>query len=876
MAYYQYHHLNGVWFKTGIIPTINTRVEVDYAGFHSYTTHSDAYDPYGGGWPSLVGSNNVDWDNTKFIIKCYQSGQTWNCGVGNKDYNGPSVVLDTFHTITLDRYYYTVDGTQYSINTTSMSTSDDDIWIGAVNLNGQMFRCGDCYIGDVRVYESGALIAEYKPSENNGDYTYYDTVSETYLPKYGSGTIEPGPSATVFEPSQYDFDFGFNGGTQTFTVEADNAWTCTAPTDFTISPMSGSAGTTTVTITAPRRISTVSDTVTFTDSQSNTFDISISQSVGTITPNLTLYQGATTIKKMYHGSGLTYRKMAHNPSLVISGDSFTFPPTSYTAATVVVTTDANWSYSTEANWLSLTKTGNNLEIVPASDWDQGSTPRTATVTVTADNGFITKSATINVTQKNNSIQNVDWVYTPGYNTVTGAYLDTGIYPTVNTSFKVKYIPVNPTGAAIVGYTPYDSRPSYQSTLTPLTAGSTTNGWRLFDAGDIDWVFWDFNLSRLMQDNFLATDADGYVTVECGNYYVTNLYNQNTLTGTLQSEMAAQNVPVYINLSSDHKIQSLEIFENGTKVYDGHSAYDGENYGWYDSISGTFSTQTYGGYALTGAPVPDLTDYLCFTAEQSNSTVGMMNYRTDASIDTPVLYYSRDKVMWVQWDYSPITLANVGDKLYIYGNNPSGICIDVNNYSTFQITGSVAASGDATTLITQNGTQTLTSSTFHALFKGCTALTSAPSLPATTLAPGCYSLMFFGCTSLTEAPALPATTLQDGCYDGMFYGCTRLATAPALPATTLVQYCYAGMFHGCTSLTTAPELPATTLVNNCYYGMFEGCTSLNYAKAAIMVWNTNDAYLWASNVASTGTVLVPTGSDIVAKGCNPAGWTVNYY
>lgn len=235
-----------------------------------------------------------------------------------------------------------------------------------------------------------------------GDFYWLYITNEVLTDEEIRQVIDYNENIEVFEPSQDTFSFGFDGGTQTFTVEADNAWTCAAPTDFTISPMSGNPGTTTVTITAPSRFATVSDTVTFTDSDQNTFDISISQSVGTITPNLTIYQGATTIKKMYHGSGLVYRKMAHSPSLVISGDSFTFPPTSYTAATVVVTTDANWSYSTEASWLSLTKTGNNLEIVPASDWDQGSAPRTATVTVTADNGFITKSAEITVEQDNSS------------------------------------------------------------------------------------------------------------------------------------------------------------------------------------------------------------------------------------------------------------------------------------------------------------------------------------------------------------------------------------------------------------------------------------------------------------------------------------------
>ncbi len=97
---------------------------------------------------------------------------------------------------------------------------------------------------------------------------------------------------------------------------------------------------------------------------------------------------------------------------------------------------------------------------------------------------------------------------------------------------------------------------------------------------------------------------------------------------------------------------------------------------------------------------------------------------------------------------------------------------------------------------------------------------------------CY-YMFNGCTSLTTAPELPATTLAIECYYGMFSGCTSLTAAPELPATTLASYCYASMFSGCTSLTTAPELPATTLASYCYARMFTNClkvSELHYAAS----------------------------------------------
>ncbi len=155
----------------------------------------------------------------------------------------------------------------------------------------------------------------------------------------------------------------------------------------------------------------------------------------------------------------------------------------------------------------------------------------------------------------------------------------------------------------------------------------------------------------------------------------------------------------------------------------------------------------------------------------------------------------------------------------------------NDYYKFSITGSgtVAASGSIMFLLDQEESITIPSSyCFSRMFEGCTSLTSAPDLPATTLADHCYSMMFWDCTSMTAAPELPATTLATYCYSTMFNGCTSMTAAPELPATTMANFCYCRMFEGCTNLTAAPELPATTLARNCYSAMFSGCTNLTAA------------------------------------------------
>ena len=225
------------------------------------------------------------------------------------------------------------------------------------------------------------------------------------------------------------------------------------------------------------------------------------------------------------------------------------------------------------------------------------------------------------------------------------------------------------------------------------------------------------------------------------------------------------------------------------------------------------------------------DYLCFTAEEAGSTVAMKV--NGSPTKGQAFETSTDGTNWSVFTpgTTTITLANAGDKVYFRGDNTT-VSESPSIYYKFVMSGKIAASGNIMSLLDKTCQSTIISNyyCFRRMFNGCTSLTTAPALPATTLASNCYNSMFEGCTSLTTAPALPATTLAGACYSNMFYNCTSLTTAPALPATTLTQSCYFYMFNGCRSLTTAPALPATTLAGACYFYMFNGCRSLTTAPA----------------------------------------------
>ena len=212
------------------------------------------------------------------------------------------------------------------------------------------------------------------------------------------------------------------------------------------------------------------------------------------------------------------------------------------------------------------------------------------------------------------------------------------------------------------------------------------------------------------------------------------------------------------------------------------------------------------------------------------------------------YFASDKT-WTIWDgISTLSAVYDNGEYLLYLRGTSNIFITGFNVDYgWVLTGAdIKCIGNIENLLDYGTVESgvhpkLANNCYAFMFQGCTSLTQAPALPATTLATNCYLYMFQDCTSLTQAPALPATTLADSCYKSMFQGCTSLTQAPALPATTLTVSCYAHMFQGCTSLIQAPALPATTLANSCYESMFQGCTSLTQAPALPATTLANSCY-----------------------------------
>ena len=223
-------------------------------------------------------------------------------------------------------------------------------------------------------------------------------------------------------------------------------------------------------------------------------------------------------------------------------------------------------------------------------------------------------------------------------------------------------------------------------------------------------------------------------------------------------------------------------------------------------------------------------YVTFTAEQPQT----FKMTTEGNYNISDLEYSVNNGKWQNVEKGiPVTFGGANGTLRLRGTNINGTASGWTAHSTITFTDpnvEVACTGDIRTLLDWRNYSTVDTQNarFCRLFNECKVLTSAPELPATTLADYCYYKMFGGCTSLTSAPVLKATKLANACYNSMFEGCTSLEKAPELPATKLADNCYYDMFYGCTSLTSAPKLPAIELAKGCYGNMFEDCTSLESA------------------------------------------------
>ena len=266
--------------------------------------------------------------------------------------------------------------------------------------------------------------------------------------------------------------------------------------------------------------------------------------------------------------------------------------------------------------------------------------------------------------------------------------------------------------------------------------------------------------------------------------------------------------------------------------------------------GDVTVAEWGPDKIDGGKAEEHIPYVTFTAagEQTFKMKGYGGYTISK------LEYSVNFGEWTEVKANEgVTFGGQNGGLRLRGKNVNGTASASDySYSTIIFTKDdvkVACTGDIRTLLDWKNYKTVNTgeARFYHLFENCTALTSAPELPAKTLANYCYNEMFAKCTSLTSAPELKATELVGDCYYSMFYGCTKLSTvtmlAPGDKISEATDCCTALLYNA----GTDPNITRTLKVQD---------------KAAYDALKKNLPTIW--QIGSNCTVLDKDGNEITEQ------------
>ena len=283
----------------------------------------------------------------------------------------------------------------------------------------------------------------------------------------------------------------------------------------------------------------------------------------------------------------------------------------------------------------------------------------------------------------------------------------------------------------------------------------------------------FKSLRGKRENLPSTKIDGYAyfCTDDGTFWIdykdeNNVVQRKQINAKDAETLMGASISTILN-SSDVEIPTSKAVLDALvgKVPDG-------------GITGQILKKTETGTEWADASFkPEGKSYLTFSSP--NSFTLKVN-DTTKHWDGTLEYFTADRT-WTTWD-GTTTLSAVADDgeyvLYLRGTGNTVITGNDPNYRWILTGSNIACIGNIENLLDYSTVEsgnhpTMADYCYTYMFPGCTSLTQAPALPATTLASSCYYSMFQDCTSLTQAPALPATTLADRCYGSMFYGCTSL-------------------------------------------------------------------------------------------------------
>lgn len=562
------------WFDTGIIPSFNTSLELDLVPLSR-----------SGNWKGYVGAQNADDDNSTYQIRTYSGSNQFAARIGNGNGNvGPSYTVGQRYLLTLDSSYLNVNGSNYSMGSSSMDTCNYTLYISAIHnpswsgtgsiSDTTNYRAAAGIFYGLKVYESGVLVGEFKPAlDNNNKPGFYDTVSGNFYYNEGTGTPVVGPILSSIDVVASETIVKATGGTISFDITCNNTWEVTDSDNWLVWSSTGGTGDDTITATAPNYTGTTerTSTVTFTDTDTgDEVEINIKQKKvqngqpvylgGTEISEL--YLGNTAITEAYLGTVLVYSSGPFT-GLKITPSSLSFNGSSL-EKTINVKSSESWTL-TLPSWLTAdTLTGDTGETVVSLTATTLSTGTTDTIYATSANYSASAECKFFIYQQ------VPYIHSTIMGNEAQQYLTTSIYPTLTLSGRVS--------GQFRGYN--------QGGVYIGTANNDNRDWRLFVLNYGSTWYMDVSSGRKNGNIGVSTTGQDF-TIDFGNLYIKNVLDDISLTGSTQAG-TIESFPVKIDLGITW-ISEVKLYDNNTLVFDGVAAEFGGEYGLYDRVTDTFLT-----------------------------------------------------------------------------------------------------------------------------------------------------------------------------------------------------------------------------------------------------------------------------------------------
>jgi len=383
------------WFVTDAIPTMDSKIEFKRTQAQRGTVGIDCCEAFLGQICRSTRSYG-NWDSLNWVLR----GDEYYMGNTRTRFTNPGTQLDTPHIYAFDNTGISVDGGTLNPISETLSKFDNKNYLRISYGYEQAVRTSAQKIHYLKVWDNNVLTHDYAPALYKGTPCIVDKLSnKLFFAEWIPGTETTDPltydnnPSHVFSPSNSSLSFEPAGGEYELTVTSESAWQCTAATGYTISPMSGSAGTTTVTVTAEPNAGTekIKGTSTFYDAEGYAFDLKLyTKAAG---GHCEMYLGTIDLSDVKFGSHDVSKIMMGTVEVYGAGafSGLKVRPSTVTLMNTdseVITIKASepWTITNIPAWLTVSKTSGTAGTFKVTlTATQGTSPRTQDLSVTTAN-----------------------------------------------------------------------------------------------------------------------------------------------------------------------------------------------------------------------------------------------------------------------------------------------------------------------------------------------------------------------------------------------------------------------------------------------------------------------------------------------------------